>query len=191
MYLYTVSLVECPIFDRSPCPRSFHLVPLRDKSGLTRYPANESPGRTGLHCSISAKTSFYLPAFEISRSCRTSSDFQPMRVSEEPVCIFLFRQNPVFTFLWLRSPQSIATLLPSGLIEGHKWFFQISSQWESHKNRFALISFGKIQFLPCCIWDRPFMSYRLGGWGGNEGSANLANTTEENTPLYDCLIYKP
>ncbi len=31
-------------------------------------------------------------------------DFQPMRVSEEPVCIDLFRQNPVFTFLHLRSP---------------------------------------------------------------------------------------
>ncbi len=29
---------------------------------------------------------------------------QPMRVSEEPVCIHLFRQNPIFTFLHLRSP---------------------------------------------------------------------------------------
>ncbi len=31
-------------------------------------------------------------------------DFQPMRVSEEPVCIYLFRQNPVFTSVHLRSP---------------------------------------------------------------------------------------
>ncbi len=30
-------------------------------------------------------------------------DFQPMRVSEEPVCICLFRHNPVFTSLQLRS----------------------------------------------------------------------------------------
>jgi hypothetical protein len=31
-------------------------------------------------------------------------DFQPMRVSEELVCIYLFRQNPVFTSLHLRYP---------------------------------------------------------------------------------------
>ncbi len=55
--------------------------------------------------------------------------------------------------------ESIATLPPFGPIEGHKWFDQISSQWESQKNRFALISFGKIQFLPPCIWNLLFMSY--------------------------------
>jgi hypothetical protein len=38
-----------------------------------QIPAHESPRRTGLHWSISAKSSFYLPAFEISRSCRTAS----------------------------------------------------------------------------------------------------------------------
>jgi hypothetical protein len=59
------------------------------------------------------------------------------------------------------NPVSIATLPPFGPIEGHKWFGQISSQWESQKNRFALISFGKIQFLPPCIWNLPFMSYGL------------------------------
>jgi hypothetical protein len=31
-------------------------------------------------------------------------DFQPLKVSEEPVCIYLFRQNPVFTSLHLKSP---------------------------------------------------------------------------------------
>jgi hypothetical protein len=36
-------------------------------------------------------------------------DFQPMRVSEESVCIYLFRQNPVFTSLHLRSPDSCRT----------------------------------------------------------------------------------
>ncbi len=47
---------------------------------------------------------------------------------------------------WDRGSESIATIPPFGLIEGHKWFDQISSQWESQKNRFALICFGKIQF---------------------------------------------
>jgi len=32
------------------------------------------------------------------------------------------------------------------LIEGNKWFDQISSQWESQKNRFALIYSGKSSF---------------------------------------------
>jgi hypothetical protein len=57
--------------------------------------------------------------------------------------------------------ESIATLPPFGPIEGNKWFDQISSQWESQKNRFVFISFGKIQFLPPCIWNLPFVSYRL------------------------------
>ncbi len=43
-------------------------------------------------------------------------------------------------------------------IGGNKWFGQIYSQWESQKNRFALISFRKIQFLPPCIWNLPFIS---------------------------------
>ncbi len=45
-------------------------------------------------------------------------------------------------------PESVATLPPFSPIEGQKWFDQISRQWESQKNRFALIYFGKIQFLP-------------------------------------------
>ncbi len=48
-------------------------------------------------------------------------------------------------------PEFIATLPPFGPIEGHKWFLQISSQWESQTNRSAFISYGKIQFLPPCI----------------------------------------
>ncbi len=58
------------------------------------------------------------------------------------------------------SPESIATPPPFGPIEGHKWFDQISSQWESQKNRFPLIYLGKIQFLSPCIWNLPFVSYR-------------------------------
>ncbi len=60
-------------------------------------------------------------------------------------------------------PESVATLPPFSPIEGQKWFDQISSQWESQKNRFALIYFGKIQFLPPCIWNLPFMSTASGG----------------------------
>ncbi len=56
------------------------------------------------------------------------------------------------------APESVATLPPFSPIEGQKWFDQISSQWESQKNRFALIYIGKIQFLPPCIWNLPFMS---------------------------------
>ncbi len=68
-------------------------------------------------------------------------------------------------------PESVATLPPFGPIEGQKWFDRISSQWECQKNRFALIYFGKIRFLPPCIWNIPFVSYSLragrmgGGWG--------------------------
>ncbi len=45
------------------------------------------------------------------------------------------------------------------LYEEYNWAIglQISSQWEFQQNRFAFISFGKIQFLPPCIWDLPFM----------------------------------
>jgi hypothetical protein len=62
----------CPMLPRvhSHAPS---IRPIEGHKWLTRFPANESPRRTGLHCSLSAKSSFYLPAFEISRSCRTAS----------------------------------------------------------------------------------------------------------------------
>ncbi len=37
-------------------------------------------------------------------------DFQPMRVAEEPVCVHLFRQKPVFTSLHLKSPVHVHRL---------------------------------------------------------------------------------
>jgi hypothetical protein len=40
-------------------------------------------------------------------------DFQPMRVPEEPVCIDLFRLNPVFTSLHLKSPVHVVPTLYS------------------------------------------------------------------------------
>jgi hypothetical protein len=47
------------------------------------------------------------------------------------------------------------------MIETYKQILFVSSQWESQKDRFGSISFGKIQFLPPCICDLLFMSYRL------------------------------
>ncbi len=76
--------------------------------------------------------------------------------------------------------ESIATLPPFSSIEGHKWFDQISSQWVSQYNRFALISFGKIQFLPPCIWNLPFMSYRL----------RLTNTRQLAKPNQSDLLFR-
>ncbi len=43
-------------------------------------------------------------------------DFQPMRVPEEPVCVHLFRQNPVFSSLHLKSPVHVVQPLFSTLV---------------------------------------------------------------------------
>ncbi len=92
-------------------------------------------------------------------------------ISPQELKIWRARPQLVFTFntglvalgcAGLVFPESIATRPPFGPIEGQKWFNQFSSLWESQKNRFALISFGNIQFLPPCNWNLPFMSYRLG-----------------------------
>ncbi len=56
-------------------------------------------------------------------------------------------------------------LPPFGPIEGLKWLDQISSQWESQKNRFAFISFGKSQFKPPIIWDQLFTT-TVSAWEG-------------------------
>ncbi len=77
-----------------------------------------------------------------------------------PHCIKSKNNMPHENASWKRA-ESVATLPPFGPIEGQKWFDRISSQWESQKNRFALIYFGKIRFLPPCIWNIPFVSYSL------------------------------
>ncbi len=46
-------------------------------------------------------------------------DFQPMRVSEEPICIYLLGQNPVFTSLHLRFP--IHVVPPQG-----RWWYTLT-----------------------------------------------------------------
>jgi hypothetical protein len=57
--------------------------------------------------------------------------------------------------------ESIAMLPPIGHIEGHKWFFQISSQRESQKNRFALISLGKIHAFTSLSLRSPILPPQL------------------------------
>ncbi len=85
-------------------------------------------------------------------------NFSPTEISRQLLYTASWKFNH-----WLRwSTESVATLPPFSPIEGQKWFDQISSQWESQKNRFALIYFGNIQFLPSCIWNLPFMSAASG-----------------------------
>ena len=83
-------------------------------------------------------------------------------------------------------PESVATLPPFGPIEGQKWFDRISSQWESQKNRFAFISFGKNQFLPPCIWNLPFMSAASGGLDSilHEAAQKFDNTFTHKVLTY-------
>ncbi len=73
--------------------------------------------------------------------------------------------NFSYVNLLFNSSESIVTLPPFGHIEGHKWFFQISSQWESQKNRFAFISFGKIQFyFPAFVIYRSYLPPQVIIW---------------------------
>ncbi len=60
-------------------------------------------------------------------------------------------------YLLLSQPKSIATLPSFGPIEGHKRFFQISSQWESQKNCLQLSLLAKSSFyLPAFEISRSF-----------------------------------
>ncbi len=57
-------------------------------------------------------------------------EFQPMRVPEGPVCIHLFRQNPVFTSLHLKSPVHVVPPQCRGVTRFHgnltNWFVHSS-----------------------------------------------------------------
>ncbi len=56
---------------------------------------DESLRRTGLHLSLAAKSSFYLPVFEISRTCRTASELRWL-INKNSVILLLCR---VFSYL--------------------------------------------------------------------------------------------
>jgi hypothetical protein len=60
------------------------------------------------------------------------------------------------------SEESIGTLPPLGPIEGHKWFFPDFFQpMRVSAEPVCIYLFTQNQFLPPCILDLPFMSYRL------------------------------
>jgi hypothetical protein len=64
-------------------------------------------------------------------------DFRPMRVPEEPVCIDLFRQNPVFTSLHLKSPVHVHRLWGDkvnsgiGLSYQPAWLHELAGRYEN------------------------------------------------------------
>ncbi len=60
-------------------------------------------------------------------------DFQPMRVPEEPVCIDLFRQNPVFTSLHLKYPVHVVPLLEIEVVAGENGGFRGIKEWERER----------------------------------------------------------
>ncbi len=60
-----------------------------------------------------ARVRSHAPSIQSHRGTKVVwPDFQPMRVLEEPVCIDLFRQNPVFTSLHFKSPVHVHRLSP-------------------------------------------------------------------------------
>ncbi len=67
-------------------------------------------------------------------------DFQPMRVREEPVCILLFQQNPVFTTLHFKSPIHVVPpqggknwILPQEInANRYFWDFHWLEIWKNH-----------------------------------------------------------
>ncbi len=84
--LFAEGDIGAPIYWRTDAPRAttfgapIHLAPLLMAHGTQKmekivriqsFPAYEGLGRTSLHSSLSEKSSFYLPVFKISRSCRT------------------------------------------------------------------------------------------------------------------------
>ncbi len=77
-----------------------------------------------------------------------------------PAALFKWCNQLLCNMLQRGSAESKATIPPLGPIERQKWFFQISSQWESRKSSF-IHHFRQNPVLPPCIWDLTFMSYRL------------------------------
>ncbi len=76
---------------------------------------------------------------------------------------------------WLWTQSTVHSHAPFGSIEEHKWFDQIYSQWEFQKNWFIFISFDKIQFLPPCIWNLPFMSYSYRLWSSSFNDGRMVS----------------
>ncbi len=66
---------------------------------------------TTLYTHLGIRVRSHAPSIQSHRGTKVVwPDFQPMRVLEEPVCIELFRQNPVFTSLHFKSPVHVHRL---------------------------------------------------------------------------------
>ncbi len=89
-------------------------------------------------------------------------DFQPIRVSEEPVCIYPFRQNPVFTSLRLRSPAHVVPPLFAALV---KLLNASDSGQAAGSNDVKKVT---AEAFDPCIWhvDLSTAGGGGGGWGG-------------------------
>jgi hypothetical protein len=74
-------------------------------------------------------------------------DFQPMRVPEEPVCIDIFRQNPVFTSLRLKSPVHVHRLWTFWrnlkCVDGPRLLMQNNLLWNSSEKTKCSLHFAK------------------------------------------------
>ncbi len=102
---------------KEACPSTIYS--LLSDLGLERVCQN-TPKHTQLyrcHLRLSSESIAALPSFGPieGHKCMVCPDFQPKRVPEEPVCIYLFRQNPVFTSLHLKSPVHVVPPLKSAL----------------------------------------------------------------------------
>ncbi len=78
-------------------------------------------------------------------------------------CMFSLQIVKIYILVYNQPSSWVRSHAPS--IQSHrgtKVVWPDFQQWESQKNRFALIYFGKIQFLPPCIWNLPFMSTAYG-----------------------------
>jgi hypothetical protein len=75
-------------------------------------------------------------------------DFQPMKVLEEPVCIYLFRQNPVFTSLRVRF--RVRVVPPQEISNAERQKLEFAERCRN-ANRFFLDS----HWLE--IWENPSM----------------------------------
>ncbi len=90
----------------------------RKFSGFIGYTEPTRKERTAiLSGKAQSRVRSHAPSIQSHRGTKVVwPDFQPMRVPEEPVCIDIFRQNPVFTSLHLKSPVHVHRLSYSTLL---------------------------------------------------------------------------
>jgi hypothetical protein len=111
-------------------------------------------------------------------------DFQPMRVpEEEPVRSDLFRQNPVFTFLHLKSPVHVVPPLQTITLKT-SWVFRSRGANKCFKNELPPVQLIYPWILICYSF---FSGWR--GEGGEGGRCSCKGWLEVRTLLSHSLIY--